>query len=357
MQTLDSTIQINRIPVSRLKEVDFSNLEFGKYMADHMAVADFENGSWSAPTIVPYGDMLMSPATMALHYGQSIFEGMKAFRMKDGNINIFRIKRHHQRINRTLDRMCMPLIPEDMFIQTLHSVIELDQAWVPKGDGEALYIRPLVYANEARIKVKISDQYKLIVMNSPVGQYLSKPFRLKVEDFYVRTAEGGTGFAKCAGNYGGAYYPTRLANQQGYDQVLWTDYRDHKYIDEVGMMNVMFVINGVLVTPQLNTAILDGVTRDTILTLIKEMGVPVEERRISVAEVEEAFKKGTITEAFGTGTAAVVSAISTINIGGIDYTLAAPGPNSLQQKAKKRLNEIRLGHAEDVYGWNYIVKV
>jgi branched-chain amino acid aminotransferase len=194
-------------------------------------------------------------------------------------------------------------------------------------------------------------------MNSPVGLYLSKPFRLKVEDYYVRTAEGGTGFAKCAGNYGGAYYPSQVAREQGYDQVLWTDYKEHKYIDEVGMMNVMFVINGVLITPQLNSAILDGVTRDSILTLIRDMGVPIEERKISVSEVEEAFKKGTITEAFGTGTAAVVSAIETINISGIDYTLAAPGPNSLQQKAKKKLNDIRLGVTEDIYGWNYIVKV
>jgi branched-chain amino acid aminotransferase len=356
MQTVES-IRINRIPISRINEVDFANLEFGKYMADHMLISDFDNGAWNTPTIVPYGDMTFSPAIMALHYGQSIFEGMKAFRMKDGNINIFRMKKHHERINRSLDRMCMPPIPHDMFFQTLQSIIEVDHTWVPKGDGEALYIRPLVFATEERIKVKISDTYKFIIMNSPVGQYLSKPFKLKVEDYYVRTAEGGTGFAKCAGNYGGAYYPTREANKQGYDQLLWTDYKEHKYIDEVGMMNVMFVINGVLITPKLNTAILDGVTRDTILTLIKEMGVAVEERRIAVAEIEEAFKKGTITEAFGTGTAAVVSAISTINIGGIDYTLKAPGADSLQQKAKKRLNDIRLGYAEDVYGWNHIVRV
>ena len=357
MQTAVSTIKINRVTKSRIKEIDFSNLEFGKYMADHMTVVDFENGSWGNPEIVPYGEILLSPATMALHYGQTIFEGMKAFRMKDGNINIFRIKKHHDRIQKTLDRMCMPQIPEDLFYQSLTALVELDREWVPKGEGEALYIRPLVFATEPRIKVKVSEQYKLIVMNSPVGQYLSKPFRLKVEDYYVRTAEGGPGFAKCAGNYGGAYYPTQIANKEGYDQVLWTDHKDHKYIDEVGMMNVMFVIDGVLVTPKLNTAILDGVTRDTILTLVREMGVKVEERKLSVVEVEEAFKKKTISEAFGTGTAAVVSAISTINISGIDYTLAAPGADSLQIRAKKRLNEIRLGFAEDVYGWNHVIKI
>lgn len=357
METVETSIKVNRIPVSRINEVDFANLEFGKYMADHMTVVDYNNGGWGNPEIVPYGDLPMSPATMALHYGQSIFEGMKAFRMKDGAINIFRLKKHHERLERTLDRMCMPSISEELFMQSLQSLIEVDKAWVPSGDGEALYIRPLVYANEPRIKVKISDSYKLIVMTSPVGVYLSKPFRLKVEDLYVRTAEGGTGFAKCAGNYGGAYYPTRLANQQGYDQVLWTDSKDHKYIDEVGMMNVMFVIDGVLVTPKLNTAILDGITRDSILTLIREMGAPVEERRISVSEIEEAFKKGTISEAFGTGTAAVVSSIAVINISGIDYTLAAPSANSLQLRAKKRLNDIRLGAAEDVFGWNHIIKI
>jgi branched-chain amino acid aminotransferase len=356
MQTVETPIKVNRIPASRIKEVDFSNLEFGKYMADHMSVVDYDDGTWGNPEIVPFGDLQLSPATVALHYGQSIFEGMKAFRMKDGNINIFRMKRHHERIQRSLDRMCMPLIPEDLWVQCLQSLIELDKAWVPKGDGEALYIRPLVFATDARIRVRVSDRYKFIVMNSPVGLYLSKPFRLKVEDHFVRTAEGGPGFAKCAGNYGGAYYPSQMAIKQGYDQVLWTDSKEHKYIDEVGMMNVMFVINGTLVTPKLNTAILDGITRDSILTLAREMGVPVEERKISVSEVEEAFKKKTISEAFGTGTAAVVSAISTINIGGIDYTLAAPGPESLQLRAKKRLNDIRLGYAEDVHGWNHVIK-
>ena len=356
MQAVATTIKITRTPVSRISEVDFSNLEFAKYMADHMTVVDFEDGEWGTPAIVPYGNISLSPATVALHYGQSIFEGMKAFRMKDGSINIFRLKKHHARIQRSLERMCMPLIPEELFVQALESVVRLDKAWVPSGEGEALYIRPLVFATDSRIKVKVSDSYKLIVMNSPVGVYLSKPFRLKVEEDYVRTAEGGTGFAKCAGNYGGAYYPTKKANEEGYDQVLWTDSKEHTYIDEVGMMNVMFVINGVLVTPKLNTAILDGVTRDSILTLIREMGVPIEERKISVSEVEEAFKKKTISEAFGTGTAAVVSAIAVINIGGIEYSLAAPGPDSLQLKAKKRLNDIRLGLADDVHGWNHVIK-
>lgn len=356
MHATDS-IPVKKVAQSRLSEVDFSKLEFARYMADHMSVAEFKDGSWGNLEIVPYGNISVSPATAAFHYGQSIFEGMKAFRMADGNVNIFRPLRHHQRINKSLDRMCMPTLSEEMFMTALQTLIELDHGWVPKGEGEALYIRPLVFASEAKIKVKVSDEYKFMVMNSPVGVYLAKPFRLKVEDHYVRTAEGGTGFAKCAGNYGGSYYPTQLAVAQGYDQVLWTDSREHKYIDEVGMMNVMFVLDGKLITPKLNTAILDGITRDSILTLVRDMGFPVEERRISLAEIEDGFKRGAVKEAFGCGTAAVVSAIATINMGGIDYTIAAPTADSIQLQVKKKLNDMRLGLAEDVYGWNHVVKV
>ena len=208
---------------------------------------------------------------------------------------------------------------------------------------------------ERRLGVKIADHFKFIILTSPAGAYFSKPTKLKVEKTYVRAAEGGTGFAKCSGNYGGAFYPTQLARQQGFDQVLWTDAKEHKYIDEAGVMNVMFVINGKLVTPKLTSALLDGVTRDSILKLAPELGMTVEERRVSVDEIEEAFKKGTITEAFGSGTAAVVSPIATINIEGKDYNLPAAGPDSFQQRAKQKLNNVRLGIEPDVHGWNYII--
>jgi branched-chain amino acid aminotransferase len=195
-------------------------------------------------------------------------------------------------------------------------------------------------------------------MTSPVGPYQSKPYRLKVESQYVRTAEGGTGFAKCAGNYGGAFYPTQIARQEGFDQILWTDHKDHKYIDEVGMMNVMFVLGGKLVTPKLTSAILDGVTRDSILTLIRDMALcPVEERKVSMDEIKEGFKKGTLTEAFGTGTAAVVAPIAVIHIDGKDYQLPEAGPTSVQLIVKEKLNKMRLGVEADKYHWNYIVKV
>jgi branched-chain amino acid aminotransferase len=358
MAMVTSDIRVERIKDSRIKEVDFKKLEFGTHLSDHMLVADYDNGQWNPPGIVPFGEIRITPAMLSLHYGQSVFEGMKAFHTKDGDINIFRPQKHLDRLNRSLDRMCMPRIAEEMFLGGLQALIEVDQQWVPNEDGASLYIRPLVFATESRLGVKVSDTYKFVVMTSPVGPYQSKPYRLKVENHFVRTAEGGTGFAKCAGNYGGAFYPTQIARQEGFDQILWTDHKEHRYIDEVGMMNVMFVLGGKLVTPKLNSAILEGVTRDSILTLAKDMAVfPVEERRISIDEVQEGLVKGTLTEAFGTGTAAVVAPIAVIHIDGKDYQIPSAGPTSFQQQVKVKLNNMRLGLEPDAYGWNYLVKV
>jgi len=344
-----------RIAKSRISEVDFNNLEFGKYISDHMLMVDYVNGKWQEPTILPFGDIMMSPAMLSLHYGQSVFEGMKAFRNKNGDICIFRPQKHSERLNKSLARMCMPEVPEELFIQSLHAIVETDESWIPTSEGASLYIRPVVFAYEPRLGVKIADHFKFFVLTSPAGAYFSKPTRLKVEETFVRAAEGGTGFAKCAGNYGGAFYPTQVARQEGFDQVLWTDAKEHKYIDEAGVMNVMFVIDGKVITPKLTTALLDGVTRDTIIKLAPSLGMSVEERRVSVAEIEEAFKKGTLTEAFGAGTAAVVSPIAAINIHGVDYAVPAVTPDSFQQRAKEKLNNIRLGFEPDVHGWNYII--
>lgn len=358
MALLTSTIPVERVKNSKIGEVDFNNLEFGSHLSDHMLIADYNNGQWQAPRVVPFDDIRVSPAMLSLHYGQSVFEGMKAFRTVSGDINIFRPQKHLARLNRSLDRMCMPPIPEELFLAGLQALVSVDQEWIPRGDGATLYIRPLVFATESRLGVKVSDEYKFIVMTCPVGPYQSKPYRLKVENHFVRTAEGGTGFAKCAGNYGGAFYPTQIARQEGFDQILWTDHKEHRYIDEVGMMNVMFVLGGKLVTPKLTSAILEGVTRDSILTLAKDMAIfPVEERRISMDEIKEGFIKGTLTEAFGTGTAAVVAPIAVIHIDGQDYNIPAAGPTSLQQQIKDKLNNMRLGHEPDAYGWNYIVKL
>lgn len=358
MSTLTSGIPVERAKNSRIGEVDFKNLEFGSHLSDHMLIADYDDGQWNTPRVVPFGEIRITPAMLSLHYGQSVFEGMKAFRTKTGEINIFRPHKHLSRMNRSLERMCMPSISEEMFLSGLETLVGVDQKWVPEEDGASLYIRPLVFATESRLGVKVSDQYKFVVMTSPVGPYQSKPYRLKVENHFVRTAEGGTGFAKCAGNYGGAFYPTQLAREQGFDQILWTDHKEHRYIDEVGMMNVMFVLGGKLITPKLNSAILEGVTRDCILTLARDMAIfPVEERRISMDEIREGFDMGTLTEAFGTGTAAVVAPIAVIHIDGNDYQIPVAGPTSLQQLVKDKLNNMRLGFEPDPYGWNYLVKV
>ena len=356
MAVMTAPIQTERVSKSRISTVDFSNLGFGTYISDHMVVVDYKNGEWQEPKIVPYGEMMMSPAILALHYGQSVFEGMKAFKNKDGQVTIFRPQRHHQRFNKSLERMCMPAIGEELFTNSLAALIELDEAWIPTSEGASLYIRPFMYASEARLGVKISDEYRFVIMTCPVAPYFTKPVKIKVEEEFVRAAEGGTGFAKCAGNYGGAFYPTMLAQKQGFDQVFWTDAKEHKYIEESGAMNVMFVIDGKLVTPKLVSSLLDGVTRDSILTLASSLGIETDIRRISVAELEEGLKKGTLTEAFGVGTAAVVSPIASISIHGQNYTVPVAGPESFQLRAKKKLNDIRLGSAPDVHGWNFVVK-
>ena len=358
MTTLTSSIAVEKVTNSRIKEVNFANLEFGKNISDHMFVVDFSSGKWGAPAIIPFGDLKFSPAMLSIHYGQSVFEGMKAFRTSSGKINIFRPHKHLERFNRSLDRMCMPPVPQDLWLSGLKALIEIDKDWVPDVEGASLYIRPVMFATESRLGVKVSDQFKFIILTCPVGPYQAKPYRLKVENKFVRTAEGGTGFAKCAGNYGGAFYPTQIAKEEGFDQILWTDHKEHKYIDEVGMMNVMFVLNGKLVTPQLSTAILDGVTRDSILTIARDLGkFQVEERRVSIDEIEEGFVQGTLTEAFGTGTAAVVAPIAVIHINGKDYQIPDAGPTSFQQQAKTKLNNMRMEVEPDAFSWNYLVNV
>jgi branched-chain amino acid aminotransferase len=348
-----NAIPVERTKQSRLSTIDFKNLGFGNYISDHMLVSDYNNGTWQDPKVVPFGDIAMSPAMLSLHYGQAIFEGMKAFKNKHGELVIFRPQRHFQRLIKSMERMCMPAMTEDYFINSLNAVIKVDEAWVPTSEGSSLYLRPFLFATESRLGVKISDEYKYIVITSPVGPYFAKPVRVKVEEHYVRAAEGGTGFAKCAGNYGGAFYPTQLAKEQGFDQVLWTDACEHKYIDESGAMNVMFVLDGKLITPKLSSAILDGVTRNSLLTLASKMGIPVEERKVSVAEIKKGFEKGTLSEAFGVGTAAVVSTIASINITGEEFVLPAVNEKSIQLRLKKKLEDIRHGDEPDEFGWVY----
>jgi branched-chain amino acid aminotransferase len=350
-----STISIQRTTRSGLSSVDWKNFEFGKYVSDHMFRASYKNGAWSGLEIIPFGDISISPTTLALHYGQSVFEGMKAFRMEDGRVNIFRVEKHHERLNTSLERMCMPPVPFDLFHTALHELVALDSEWVPGASGSALYIRPLVFASEAKMGVKVSDEYQFLIITGPVPALYSRPIKVKVERKFIRAARGGTGYAKCAGNYGGAFYPTQKAKEEGYDQVIWTDAFEHEYFEESGTMNLMFVIDGKLVTPPLSDSILDGVTRDSLLQIAADLEIPFEERAVGVNEVIRAFQQGNITEAFGAGTAAVVAPIELIGIDGIDYLLPSITKDSLQSKLKKELEDIRGGRTDDVNGWNEVI--
>jgi branched-chain amino acid aminotransferase len=280
---------------------------------------------------------------------------MKAFRMHDGRINIFRMEKHYDRFVKSLERMCMAVVPKEIFMDGLMQLIDLDKAWVPSKAGHALYLRPFVFASEARFGVKVSEEYRFVIFTGPVPSLYAEPIKVKVETHYIRAARGGTGFAKCGGNYGAAFLPTQKARLEGYEQVLWTDGKENKFIEESGMMNVMFVINDTLVTPPLSDSILDGVTRDSLLTLAKNLGFKTEVRPVAVAELEAAFKAGTITEAFGAGTAAVVAPIKTININGIDCMLPEYDEHKLLYKLKSKLEQIRLGIDADIHDWNFII--
>ena len=348
-------ITVRKTNHSKLNEVDFENLEFGKYVADHMLVCDYTNGEWQPPLIVPFANLSLNPATLALHYGQTVFEGMKAFRMRDGRINIFRIDKHYDRFVKSLERMCMVQPPKDIFMEGLLKLVATDKAWVPTQPGASLYLRPFMYASEAKFGIKISEQYRFIIFSGPVPELYASPIKVKVETNYIRAAKGGTGFVKCGGNYGGALYPTQLARQQGYDQVLWTDAMENKFIEESGMMNIMFVINDTLVTPALTDSILDGVTRDSLLTLAKDLMYKTEERPVAVDELEKAFRNKTITEAFGAGTAAVIAPIQTIQINGIDFHLPAYSRENIFNKLKQKLESIRTGVDNDTHEWNFVL--
>jgi branched-chain amino acid aminotransferase len=352
---LVQNIRIQKSKYTGLQDVDFNNLEFGKHVCDHMFTCTYQEGAWQQPHVQPFQSLSLSPLTLALHYGQSIFEGMKAFRMIDGNINIFRIEKHHARLNESLRRMCMPAVPLELFTLALEELVRIDREWVPKAEGSALYLRPLIFASEARFGVKVSDEYQFLIVAGPVPQLYPKPISVKVERNFIRAANGGTGYAKCAGNYGGAFYPTQLARQEGFDQVIWTDAMEHEYFEESGTMNLMFVINGVLITPPLSDSILDGVTRDSLLALAGDLGIPAEERQVGIKEIVKAFGNGTVSEVFGAGTAAIVAPIATMGIGEEIYELPAYSESSLAFVLKRELEAIRYGKKDDIRGWNHII--
>ncbi len=336
------------------KVTDTKSLPFGKIPTEHMFIAEYKNGEWQNAQVVPFHDLTLSPLALCLHYGQTVFEGMKAFVMEDGRLNIFRMDKHYDRFTKSLQRMCMPLVPQRLFKDAIHQLVKLDSDWVPREADGSLYIRPFMIATEDRIGVKVSDEYLFMVVCSPAFQYYTKPLKVKVETTYVRAADGGTGNAKCGGNYGGAFYPTQLAREAGYDQVLWTDSVHNEFIEESGTMNAMFFIDNVLVTPQLSGTILDGVTRDSLLTIANAKGITVEERQISYNELIDAFEAGKRVEAFGAGTAAVVAPIEIIAIGHKEYKCYIE-PDAMMYQLQKELLNIRKGIIADTNKWNYII--
>jgi len=352
-ETLD--IKIAKADQTRLSVTDFSQLPFGKVFTDHMFTADYEDGEWKNLQILPYGPILMSPAISALHYGQAIFEGLKAYRQPNGGISVFRADKNFERFNKSAARMSMPSIPEEIFMQGLAALINIDEKWVPSQDDYALYIRPVMFATDPYLGVKASDTYKFALLTTPTGPYYSKALKVKIETEFTRADEGGVGFAKTAGNYARSLYPFEEAKKEGYDQLIWTDSINHEYIEEAGTANLIFVIDGKLVTPSIRSTVLDGVTRDTIIKLAKAAGVEVEERRVSVKEVIEGIESGSLTEAFAAGTAATVTQIGEIGYLGKTYKLTDSATRTISNGIAKKLNDIRYGLAPDEFGWNWVL--
>ena len=351
--TLD--IQITKAETSRMQQVDYSNLVFGKHFSDHMLLADYKDGQWQNFEILPYCEISMSPAISALHYGQSFFEGLKAYKLADGRISIFRPFKNAERFNKSAERLCMPELPEDLFVHSIAALVELDQQWIPDKENHSLYIRPFMFATEAALGVHPSSTYKFCILTGPVGPFFSKNLKVKVETEFARACDGGFGFAKAAGNYGGSLLPAKKALEEGFDQVIWTDSREHAYIEELGAANIVFVLDGKIVTPSTRDTILKGVTRDSVLELARSWNVPVEERRVSVTEILDGIKNGKLTEAFGVGTAATITPIVEIGFKGELYNLPDPAKGVYSNKLRKALDDIKYGRQQDTNNWNYIV--
>lgn len=349
-------IHITKVAESRINELDISNLQFGKQYSDHMLICDFEDGAWQQPTIVPYGNISMSPATTFIHYGQSLFEGIKAYKRKNGDVAIFRPKDNWERFNVSARRMAMAEVPEELFMEGMRQLIELDKQWVPDVDGGSLYIRPFMFGTDAFIGVKPADTFRFMIITSPAGAYYSKPTRIYVQNKYVRAFPGGIGFTKAAGNYGACMLPTLETRKLGYDQILWTDGYTHKNVQEIGTMNVFFVLGDKVVTPDLTEGtILAGVTRDSVISLLKEKGITVEERALSIDEIEENFKNGQLKEAFGAGTAAVIAPISELFYNGNTMNLPPVEDWEIANFIKRELADIRYGNIDDTHSWMYKV--
>jgi branched-chain amino acid aminotransferase len=351
--TLD--IQVTKAAQRKINEIDFNNLPFGKYFTDHMLEVDYADGEWKGVKIRPYQPLTISPALAAIHYGQSIFEGIKAYKDREGRPFIFRPYDNFRRFNISAERMQMPAVPEDIFIEGMRRLVDLDRDWIPMKSDYSLYIRPFMFATDEVIGVKASDTYKFMILLSPTGPYYSAPMRIYVEEKYTRAARGGVGYAKAAGNYGGSMLATAVAKQKGFDQVLWMDAFEHKYVQEIGTMNVFFVIGNKVVTPDLEAGtILEGVTRDSAMEVLRQEGYTVEEAPISIDDIVRAYQAGELKEVFGTGTAATISMIKELQYEDVtmkfdtDTWKAAPA-------VKRVLTDIREGRRADTHGWMFVV--
>lgn len=346
-------IAIDRIAQSRVSEYDVNDVPFGKCFSDHMLVAEYSNGKWQNAHITPYRDMPLSYAMSALHYGQAIFEGMKAYKTETGQVSLFRPLDNFHRLNKSAIRMAMPEVPEEIFMGGLLELLRLDAAWVPSSETGSLYIRPFLIATDEAIGVRASDTYKFVIITCPAGKYYSEPIKVLVEQNYFRAVKGGVGFVKAAGNYGRSLFPTRIAQSKGYQQVIWTDSETHQYVEESGTMNLMFVIGNTLVTPALSDTILSGITRDSVLAIARSWNYKVEERKISITEIIEAHTNGTLKEAFGCGTAATIAQIVGIGYNDKDYALPPIEERQFSPKVDEHLRNIRKGKVEDTFKWMY----
>ncbi|WP_134087661.1 branched-chain amino acid aminotransferase [Olivibacter sp. XZL3] len=347
-------IKVELTKDSQLAKVDFNNLKFGQILSDHMLVADYDDGEWKEVKIVPYANLSLNPATSALHYGQAIFEGIKAYKFDDGRVSIFRPDKNLERFNKSAVRLEMPEVPQEIFIDGLKKLIDIDRNFVPSVAGASLYIRPFMFGTEPALGVHPSKSYKFIIITGPVGAYYNKPLRVKVETYFTRAASGGVGFSKNAGNYALSLYPTRLAQDEGFDQLIWTDAKEHKYIEEAGTANLVFMLGDTLVTPGSDT-VLQGVTRHSIMDLAKSWGIKTETRNVSVQELIDGIESGKVSEAFAAGTAATLTPISEIGYEGKIYKLSDPATRAFSNKVLDYLNQLRYGKVDDPFGWNLII--
>src|SRR5437899_234729 len=347
---MPTPIPITRVSQSRLTEALRENSEFGCTFSDHMFVADWEAGSWKPPQIVPFGPLSFSPALTPFHYGQAIFEGFKAHRTPNG-VALFRPRENFARLNRSAVRLAMPEIPESLFLEGVTQLVRLDRDWIPRREGGALYVRPVYFGVDDTLLVRPANRFRFIIMTCPVGPYFAQPIRLLAEERFVRAFPGGTGDSKAAGNYAGGLLAARLAQEKGFHNVLWLDGVERRYVEESGVMNVFFVLDGTAITPPLGGTILPGVTRNSALTLLREMGVPAEERQITIDEILSAHAAGKLTEAFGAGTAAIVAPIACIQYQDRELQFSPSTASSVAARLRSRLVAIQTGREPDTHNW------